>query len=228
MDEVDDLTDEFAARAVAGVMTQEVKEHAGSLQLARSSAICVTTRSQPCEPSFMRVAWPYDARGTMPFLLTYKQSGKTKYTLYLLAASKTIRSELNSKVTEGLTHNDHAYQQVWDYSGEQKVKGNGKKQGGQLVDLVQVLKILSRLSRQADVAVVYCQRMEDTLAKRTPVVPEYMTGYELLNAVNNDVLMGNTGAANEEAGSSSPLVPTMSTAEPEQVTEVHKNGKQNG
>ena len=63
LDEVDDLTDEFAARAVAGVMTQEVQEHAGSLQLARSSANCVTTRSQPCEPSFMRVAWPYDARG---------------------------------------------------------------------------------------------------------------------------------------------------------------------
>jgi hypothetical protein len=104
------------------------------------------------------------------------------------------------------------------------VEGKGKKQGGRLVDLVQVLKILSRLSRQADVAVVYCQRMEDTLAKRTPVVPEYMAGYELLNAVNNDVLMGSTGAAKKEAGSPSPLVPTMSAAEPEQVTEVHKNG----
>ena len=131
-------------------------------------------------------------------------------------------------MTEGLAHNDHAYQQVWDYSGDQKVKGKGKKQGGRLVDLVQVLKILSRLSRQANVAVVYCQRMEDTLAKRTPVVPEYMAGYELLNAVNNDVLMGSTGTTNEEVGSSNPLVLARPAVEPEQVTEVHKNGKQSG
>ena len=210
---MDDLTDELATRAAVDVI------YGATLQIAKNSAHCVTKRNQPGDWAFLRVAWPYKTRGNSPFLLCYKRNGRTQLTLYLLAASNKIRSELDnldSPVTEGLAHNDHAYQLLWDYvakankgqdsnssksksKSKTNVKGRGKADTkatsqSETLELVNVLKVLTRLNRQADVAVVYCQRMEDTLLGKKPVVPEYMAGHELLNAVNEDVIVGGTSS----------------------------------
>jgi hypothetical protein len=54
------------------------------------------------------------------------------------------------------------------------------------VSLRDMLRILTRLGRQADVGIVYCVRMQDTLAKTRPIVPDFMASYTLLNAANKD------------------------------------------
>ena len=54
------------------------------------------------------------------------------------------------------------------------------------VTLGDMLRILTRLGRQADVGIVYCVRMQDTLVKKRPVVSEFMAGYTLLSAANKE------------------------------------------
>ena len=97
--------------------------------------------------------------------MTFKRNGMPAYRLFMLAASESIRSELDSEVTEALALNNHAYEMVWDYVLD-KINGPAH--------LNDALRILTRMGRQADVGVIYCQRMEDTLANRVPVVPEFM------------------------------------------------------
>ena len=190
LDRVEDLSDEFAARAVSKVVDSTghklLTDHVTSLQGAKGAAFNVTVRSQTCDLSFLKVAWPYKSRGNKPFLLTWRQNGRTRFTLYILAVDGLIRSELRSLTTEGLAHKGHVYEQLWDDAAES-------------LDLHDTLTMLTRQNRQADVGVVYCLRMEDTLAGKTPMVPDYMAGHELMNAANEGVHMGATTADNGTA-----------------------------
>ena len=84
------------------------------------------------------------------------RNGRLKYTLYMLAVDVNIKSELDSEVTQMLGHNEHAYQMEWEDASINNVT------------LRDMLRILTRLGRQADVGIVYCVRMQDTLAKKRP------------------------------------------------------------
>ena len=79
---------------------------------------------------------------------------RLKYTLYMLAVDVNIKSELNSKVTQMLGHSEHAYEMEWEDASMNNVT------------LSDMLRILTRLGRQADVGIIYCVRMQDTLAKK--------------------------------------------------------------
>ena len=151
-------------------------DHAVALQLTKSTAFDIRTRSQAVDPTYVKMAWPYKSRGNKPFLMILKRNGKPMHRLFMLAASKEVRSELDSEVTESLALNNHAYKMMWDYVLE---KRNGPTR------MSDILRIVTRMGRQADVGVIYCQRMEDTLTGKVPVIPEFMAGHKLLNAVND-------------------------------------------
>ena len=86
------------------------------------------------------------------------RNGRLKCTLFMLAVDVNIKSELDSEVTQMLGHSEHAYEMEW------------KDGSMNNVTLSDMLRILTRLGRQADVGIVYCVRMQDTLAKKRPVV----------------------------------------------------------
>ena len=99
--------------AAAAVLGQDEKFHtdyAADLKVAEASAHFITQRSQPSGPAFLRIGISVKFRGSRSVLNQYLKNGRLKYTLYLLAVSQTIRSELGFKVSQMLAHDGHAYQ----------------------------------------------------------------------------------------------------------------------
>ena len=106
LDHVDELSDEASRRTFYGVLNaggwydpNVQADHAVALQMTKSTAFDIRTRSQAVDPAYVKMAWPYKSRGNESFLMTLKRDGKPMHRLFMLAASEEIKSELDSEVT---------------------------------------------------------------------------------------------------------------------------------
>jgi hypothetical protein len=159
-----------AARAIRAMPMDKSYKHLAATELGRQriantdrAVDTMMVRNQATSLFIVVIAWPSLLKNGS-VLMVLVDAGRLQFHLFLLAASQEIKSDLHGKMSHTIASEGHMYVLRWREA---------------LDSLADTFVFLERMLPYSDVAIHLCVRVEDTLAGKLPVIPDYLPAWAL-------------------------------------------------